>query len=101
MLQDIHRRRRDEEREAQERQRYELLERIYLLTGADCETGVYPWQMEEELGPGAAAAESVWEDLIRLGYLKREALDGPVCITPEGVEYLQTRAWRRRSIRDP
>lgn len=95
MLGERERRSRDTERERQERLRYNYLERLYLLTGADCEFVAYRWQVEEELGE----LEPVSEDLERLGYVCRFDDGAAMCITPRGVDYLRKGAWRRRSVR--
>jgi hypothetical protein len=89
------RRPRNRERERQERLCYDYLERLYALTGADCDYVAHRWQVEEELGH----LESVGEDLERLGYIRRFDDGARICLTRLGVDYLRNGAWRRHSIR--
>jgi len=91
---------RDTAREEHERRRYELLERIYLLTGTNCQRGVYVQEITEQFGGGSAADAALADDLVRLGLLRRLGQQPHLCITRRGVEFMQRRAWRRRSVRD-
>ena len=91
---------RDAEAERWERHRYDYLEKLYLLTGPHCEAVVDPRDVEEQLGLTMEEAAPVTDDLVRLGYLVLREPDHRICISSRGVEYLQTDAWRRRSIRE-
>jgi hypothetical protein len=91
---------RNPDEEARERERYVLLEQLYLLTGTDCETTVDPEELRAELGPSPVEDPRVIDDLVRLGYARTIGADGRICLTLDGLEYLQQGAWRRRSVRD-
>ena len=91
---------RDHEQERRERLRYSYLERLYLLTGPECERAVTTPEVEENLGLPPALVASLTEDLTRLGYLRWDTSGMRICITSAGVEYMQRRAWRRRTVRD-
>ncbi len=82
-----------------ERHRYGYLEKLYLLTGPDCQAVVHPREIEDQLGLAGDEAAPVTEDLVRLGYLLLGEPEDRICISRKGIEYLQTHAWRRRSIR--
>lgn len=100
MLQEPETRERDLEAEWREQRRYALLERLYLLTGDDCSTAISDWQMETELGVPREEAASLTNDLVQSKYMAFMGEGQRVCITEKGIEYLQTGAWRRRSIRE-
>jgi hypothetical protein len=91
---------RDQDTERRERFRYRFLERLYLLTGADCKMVAYDWQIEQELGLAMGDVEYLVGELERLGYLKRFGGGSQMCISERGIEYLSRGAWRRRSIRN-
>ncbi len=91
---------RDLEQESWEQRRYTLLEQLYLLTGENCEHAVSPEELERELDTAAAIPVPLIEDLVRLGYVQYSGTGSKICITANGIKYLQRDAWRRRSIRD-
>jgi hypothetical protein len=91
---------RDAAREERERRRYELLERIYLLVGTDCQHGVCAHEMAEQFGGGCRGDLAHLRDLARLGLLRCLGDDTRFCMTRRGVSFMQRVAWRRRSIRD-
>ena len=88
------------EQERMEQRRYEVLAKLYLVTGADCANGITPQEMERQLDVSADAYLPIIEELARLGYLRHVGSGGAVAITEKGIQYMQTAAWRRRSIRD-
>lgn len=91
---------RDPEAERQERRRYQVLEWIYEITGEDCDAVVHASQLGEALGISREEAFRIVEHLAYHGYLRYVGAGPQVCITEKGLRYLQTNAWRRRSVRD-
>lgn len=91
---------RDAAQEERERRRYELLERVYLLTGTDCESGVYAQEVTEQFGGCSGTDAVLARELAQLGFLRSHDDDSHFCITRRGVAFMQQEAWRRRSIRD-
>jgi hypothetical protein len=87
------------EQERLEQLRYVFLAKLYLLTGSDCTYIVTPREMETLLETPAEAYLPLIEELVRLGYVRRAGRGGAVAITEKGIEYMQTGAWRRRSLR--
>jgi hypothetical protein len=87
------------EEERRDHLRYEYLERIYLLAGTDCSTGLTWGEIEEQFGPLGTDPVVLTRELAALGLVRFREEPFRVCITPEGLEYLQRRAWRRRTIR--
>lgn len=94
-----HARARNEENERRERLRYELLERLYLLTGADPATVVSATAIEDELALPADAVAGLLDDLALLGYVAVHDDPPRIRLTPQAIAYLQTKAWRRRTVR--
>jgi predicted transcriptional regulator len=94
------RRERNAEQERREQRRYAFLERLYLLTGEDCEYAVSPDEIQAELEVSTTAHVPEVEDLVRLGHVRYAETEGQICITETGIEYLRQTAWRRRSVRD-
>lgn len=99
MTRNEHARRRDLNVERRERQRYEVLERLYLVAGEGCEHALIEVRALDDFGLPDDALGGVVEDLERLGYLARDAASERYGLTERGVEYLQRGAWRRSSIR--
>jgi Mn-dependent DtxR family transcriptional regulator len=93
-------RQRDEERERRERQRYQVLEWVYSHAVSDGDRSVQGQTMAEELDFSFEEVYRNLEYLASHGYLRYADVGPQVCLTREGVEYLQRRAWRRRSICD-
>jgi hypothetical protein len=91
---------RDRAAERREQLRYQILERVYLLTGSCTDRVAAKSELESELGFSLDGLATVVDDLERLGYLARDEAGSRLCITDHGVEYLRQGAWRRRSIRD-
>ncbi|HEV2132073.1 MAG TPA: hypothetical protein VGR27_13255 [Longimicrobiaceae bacterium] len=100
MMEGSTQRERDLEQESLEQRRYAFLEQLYLLTGENCEHAVSLGEVEAQLAISAAVRLPELEDLVRLGYVQDAGAGGKICITQKGIEYLQSDAWRRRSIRD-
>jgi hypothetical protein len=89
----------DEER--REHIRYDFLERVYLLVGANCDAGVSREEIEEQFGHIGTDPLMLVSELASLGYLRLTEHPQVVCLTRQGIEYLQRDAWRRRTIRMP
>ena len=87
------------EQERMEQRRYDVLAKLYLLTGTDRTNGITPQEMETQLDVSPDTYLPLIEDLTRLGYVRHVGSGGAVAITEKGVEYMQRAAWRRRSIR--
>jgi hypothetical protein len=87
------------EEERRDHLRYEFLERIYLLAGADCSSELHWQEFEEQFGPLGPEPVVLTRELAVLGFVRFREEPFRVCITAEGVDYLQRRAWRRRTIR--
>jgi hypothetical protein len=91
---------RDVSSERQERLRYEVLERLYLLAGSCPGYIAAESDLETQLSFSLDGLATVVADLERLGYLTRSDDGTQLCITDHGLDYLRRGAWRRRSIRD-
>lgn len=83
-----------------ERQRYLVLDWVYANTGPSCDRRVNASVAAEETRLGPEEVFRSIEYLADRGYVRYVGPGPQVCITREGLEYLQRRAWRRRSIRD-
>jgi len=91
----------DQLERAQERLRYRVLEYVYIQTGERCERAVSLEQMVTQLGLSAKMAAQAVQYLVSRCMLRdRPAHRHEVCITPDGLDYIQTGAGMRRTVRD-
>ena len=90
-------RERDFETERRERDRFVVLQHLYTIE-EEC-TGIPVRRIADDLGLSQCTAEEIVEHLIAAGYLIW--VDGSACICPSrhGREYIESLAWRRRSLR--
>ncbi len=92
-------RQRDSIRERQERWRYALLRRVNEIAGGDCKAAVSGLRAGQGTG---MEREEIYRQVLFLaqnGYLEYRGAGPRVCLTRTGVEYLQSEAGRRRSVR--
>lgn len=101
MLQTVSERSRREEAEREERERYRVLAWIYQVVGEDCDTTAQAEEVADDLALPREDVVRAVAHLARQGYLQRPGAGSRVCLTEQGLEYLQRGAWRRRSVRDP
>jgi hypothetical protein len=100
MIKQRGRQRRDQEVERQERLRYEVLERLYLLTGTSNGGATLGGEVEDQLGLSMGGYASAVADLQRLGYLTCKGAADEFHLTERGLDYMRQGAWRRRSVRN-
>ena len=90
---------RDPEREARERDRYIVLLHLYTLCLEGSPASVAPQRIARDLALSEAYEEDVVRDLVRA---EMAAFAGAAVVpTARGVDYLERRAGRRRTIRLP
>ena len=84
----------------EERLRYEVLEKLYETSDGRPDQVLRVSGFTELLGVWREELFRGVEFLDRHGYVTYHGAGPEVSITPKGVEYLERRAARRRSIRD-
>lgn len=88
------------QRRREERMRYEVLRMLYDATGAAEDGAVRAWSFAPDLGVWREELFRVIEFLDRKRYLEYLGAGPTVRITRAGVEYIESEAERRKSIRD-
>jgi hypothetical protein len=88
---------RDAELERLERDSFVYLQHVYTISERDPAARQSGSRMNKDLGFTPDRGAMLLDHLIGTGYL---AGHGPmISITPEGVDYIERLAWRRRSVR--
>ena len=88
---------RDFEAEHRERDSFIILQHLYTI-GEEC-SGLPVRRIADDLGLAPAYTDTLVEHLITTGYLAW--VPGAACVCPSsmGAQYIESLAWRRRSLR--
>ena len=88
---------RDFEAERRERDSFIVLQHLYTM-GEEC-SELPVRRIADDLGLAPKYTEEIVENLITTGYLEWAAWAACVRPSPLGVKYIESLAWRRRSLR--
>jgi hypothetical protein len=90
-------RERDFEAERHERNSFIVLQHVYTITTE--RPGFPPHRIADDLALARGEAAEIIGHLIDIGFLERLPGSLAIRLTPQGSDYIERLAWRRRSVR--
>lgn len=90
---------RDPGREQIERDAFRMLEHAYRVSGASSSVAVLGSRVADALRLERGYALGIIEHLVQEGYLTYDPQGPSISISTHGVLYVESAAWRRRSVR--